>query len=85
MVLEIAVAWLALALAVAWVSDDLGAGTLWQRLHALFVSRPTTLAFLFVVAVAVVVPTFIYFHVSFLWALVLWRRWRVSHAQRSNE
>ena len=83
--LEIAVAWFALAFAVAWVSDDLPVATLWQRLQALVLSRPTTLAFLFVLAAAIVVPTFLWFHVSFLWVLVLWRRWRASKGQRSAE
>ena len=76
--LEIAVAWFALALATALVSDDLPAATLWQRLQVLVSSRPTTLAFLFVMATAVVVPTFIWFQVSFMWVLVLWRRWKAS-------
>ena len=82
MALEIAVAWFALAVATALVADDLRAATLWQRLQVLFLSRPTTLAFLFVLATAVVVPTFIWFHVSFMWVVVLWRRWRASQAQR---
>ena len=80
MALEITVAWFTLAVAVALVSDDLPVATLWQRLQVLFLSRPTTLAFLFVLATAIVVPTFIWFHVSFLWVLVLWRRWRASEA-----
>ena len=82
MALEIALAWFTLAVATALVSDDLPAATLAQRLQVLFSSRPTTLAFLFVLALAVVVPTFIWFHVSFMWVLVLWRRWRESQAQR---
>ena len=78
MALEIALAWLTLAVATALVSDDLPAGMLWQRLQVLFSSRPTTLAFLLVLATAVVVPTFIWFQVSFMWVLVLWRRWKAS-------
>ena len=83
--LEIAAAWFVLVLATALVSDDLPAAMLWQRLQVLFLSRPTTLAFLFVLATAVAVPTFIWFQVSFMWILILWRRWRASQAQRSAE
>lgn len=83
--LEIAVTWFALALAVALVSTDLPVATLWQRFQVLLSTRPTTLVFLFVLAAAIVVPTFIWFHVSFLWVRLLWRDWRTraSQAQRS--
>ena len=83
LVLEVAVAWFVLTLAVALVSDDPQMATLWQRLEALFSSHPTTLVFLLALAAAIVVPTFLWFHVLFLWLLVLWRRWRASQAQRS--
>lgn len=85
LVLEVAVAWFALALAVALVSDDLPVATVSQRLQVLFSSRPTTLVFLLALAAAVVVPTFVWFHVSVLWVRVLWRRWRASQAPRSAQ
>lgn len=81
--LEIAVAWLALALALALTLAAPPTATLWQRLQALFWGDQTTLVFLFVVGTAIVVPTFIWFHITFLWVLVLWRRWRTSRVQRS--
>lgn len=78
LVLEVAVAWFALMFAVALVSDGLPMATLWQRLQALFSSQPQTVILLLSLAAAIVVPTFLYFHVLFLWLLVLWRRWRAS-------
>ena len=79
--LEIAVAFFALAIAVVSVSDDLPVATFWQRLQVLFSSRPTTLGFLFVLSTAIVVPTFMYFHVTLLWSRILWRHWRAAHGQ----
>ena len=81
LVLEIVVAFFVLAFAVALVSDDLPGATLWQRLQVLLSARPTMVFFLLTLASAIVVPTFIWFHVTFLWILVLWRRWRMSRAE----
>ncbi len=80
---EVAVAWSALTIALAFVSDDLPMATLWQRLQALFSSQPTTLVFLLGLAAAIVVPTFLWFQMVFLWIRVLWRRPRARQAQRS--
>jgi len=84
LVIEVVVAWFALALAVALVSDNLPVATLSQRFQVLSLSRPTTLVSLFVVAAAVVVPTFVWFHVSLLWVRVLWRQWRDTQAGRRS-
>ncbi len=81
LVLEIVVAFFVLALSVALVSDDLPGATIWQRLQVLLSARPTMVFFLLTLASAIVVPTFIWFHVTFLWILVLWRRWRMSRAE----
>lgn len=85
LVLEIVVAWAALAIAVALVSDDLPMTTLWQRLQVLISSRPTTVVFLLAIAAAIVVPTFLWFHVVFVWVLVLWRLRRAPQARRAAD
>ncbi len=45
LVVEVALAWSALTIAVAFVSVDLPMATLWQRVQVLFSSQPTTLVF----------------------------------------
>ena len=66
------------AFAVALASNDPPMVTYWVRIQVLFSSRPETLLVLFGLAVAVVAPTFLWFHVSFLWVKVLWLEYRAG-------
>lgn len=80
--LEIAVAWLVLALAVAFVSNDPPMTTSWQRLQVLFSSRPTTLVMLLGVAAGVMVPSFVWIQVLFVWMRILPHELQASRPRR---
>lgn len=75
LVLEIVVVWMALTVAASLVLYGFPPKTVpWQHFQTLVSTRRDVVGFLFALAVGVVVPTFIWFQVLFLWIGVLLKR-----------